>query len=278
MEATVAEDKLRRVVVDVGRAEIEFRVAQGDGPAFFSLGMRKSGSTLVHKIVAALARANGLNIVDVPDRFFQAGLRLVDWENIDLSEVVRPDNVYIGYRAFPQAHGDMDIFRDSKKVFMFRDPRDALVSLYFSDAYSHLMPRSGGGNAKSREETLKNRANALATDIDSYVLSQTSYMKRALTKFAVLLDDPNCLTLRYEDYIFQKKRLIHKVAKHYGWTATPAQVTALLDTIEQVPNSEDKKRFVRKAVPGDHRAKLKPETIATLDAELQDVMETYDYY
>lgn len=278
MEAAEVADGPKRVVVDVGRAEIEFQVSQSDGPSFFCLGVRKSGSTLLHKIVAFLARRNQMNVIDIPDRFFHAGLRVVDWENADLSEVVRPGNVYIGYRSFPLAQSEMEIFKKSKKIFMFRDPRDALVSQYFSDAYSHSLPKSVNNVTKGREEFLKKRASALAADIDTYVLEQAGNIRKALMNFAPLFDDPNCLLMRYEEYIFQKKRMIYKILKQYDWNVHPGQVNNLLETIDQVPDSEDKKRFVRKVVPGDHRAKLKPETITALDRKLKDVMELYDYY
>jgi hypothetical protein len=51
-----------------------------------------------------------------------------------------------------------------------------------------------------------------------------------------------------------------------------------MEMVDQVPQSEDKMKFVRKAVPGDHREKLQPETIKRLNNQLRSVLETYDYY
>ena len=61
-------------------------------------------------------------------------------------------------------------------------------------------------------------------------------------------------------------------------TATMIQIDGLLASVDIVPDSEDEKRFVRKAVPGDHVVKLKPDTILKLNHRMGDVMEMLDYY
>ena len=84
--------------------------------------------------------------------------------------------------------------------------------------------------------------------------------------------------LRYEDFVFQKRRMIMKILNHFGWTAEPGRVNKLLADVDVVPEGEDKSRFVRKVIPGDHNAKLKNETVRRLNKKLAEVMELYDYY
>ncbi|MCR0983685.1 sulfotransferase domain-containing protein [Roseomonas populi] len=269
------------VTIAIGdKGNLTFQVARsGDRGACFCLGVRKSGSTMLHKIVHFLARHNGVNAVDVPGTFFKNGFNVSDWVNADLSEVVRPNNVYLGFRSFPVNFTNYEIFRGGQKIFMFRDPRDALVSQYFSDAYSHSLPSAKTETgAKASEEFLKKRADALATDIDAYVLKHARNFQNTLLAFKDVLEDPTCLTLRYEDYIFQKKRLIHKILKHFDWSLPPGKVEALLGQIDAVPNAEDKTKFVRRVIPGDHRNKLQPETIRRLNNQMRDAMALYDYY
>jgi hypothetical protein len=268
------------VVVEVGNDEIKFEItADGEGPAYFCMGVRKSGSTMLRKIVMFLANKNGLNAVDIPGTFFEHGYTVHDWSAVDLSSVVQPANVYVGFRAFPKLISETDVFKNAPKIFMFRDPRDALVSQYFSDAYSHPLPRqSAEGAGKGREIFLKKRAAARTTDIDDYVVSRSSSMRDTLLACKPLMDDPACLKLRYEDYVFQKKRLITKILAHFNWSCHPGQVENLLKMVDIVPDAENKTNFVRKALPGDHRAKLKPEVIRLLDKRLSEVLALYDYY
>jgi hypothetical protein len=267
------------VTVKADGVEVAFDVATGlGGPAFFALGVRKSGSTMLHKIITFLAARNGVNTVDLPGTFFRKGLVVANWQDVPIEHVIHPGNIYTGFRAFPTALGETRAFRDGLKVYMFRDPRDALVSQYFSDAYSHDIPSEKEAVGPGREIFLKKREAARQTDIEDYVIKQARALGNTLERYGPLLTDPNCLVLRYEDYVFQKRRLVHKVLKHFGWTLAPGQVDTLMEMVDQVPQTEDKMRFVRKAIPGDHREKLQPETLRRLNNLLKSVLSQYDYY
>lgn len=261
-------------------ATLPFEVADGlTDPPRFCLGVRKSGSTMLNRIIQQLARRNRYHTVDIPGTFFRNGYRVQHWEQADLSPLIGPGNVYVGFRNFPKNLQDAPVFREAKKVFMFRDPRDALVSQYFSDAYSHTLPTKNTEQGKKGAAEFENkRKEALETEIDDYVLKHARGMGSTMLAYAPMLDDPTCLQLRYEEYIFQKRRLIYKTLQHFDWTAMPGQVDAVLKLVDEVPATEDKTRFVRRVIPGDHRNKLKPETIARVNNILRECMHVFDYY
>jgi hypothetical protein len=261
-------------------ATLPFDIADGTGEApCFCLGVRKSGSTMLNRIVQQLARRNRYHAVDVPGTFFRNGYRVQHWEQADLSALIAPGNVYVGFRNFPKSFQAFPGFQSARKVFMFRDPRDALVSQYFSDAYSHHLPtQTTEQGKKGAADFEKKRQEALETDIDAYVVKHARGMENTLIAFAPMLEDPTCLLLRYEEYVFQKRRLIYKVLRHFDWSCLPGQVDAVLTLVDEVPASEDKTRFVRRVIPGDHRNKLKPETIARLNNVLRESMRLFDYY
>lgn len=264
-----------------GKGSVAFRIARAAdaGQIFFSLGIRKSGSTLLTKMVAALARRNGLNPVDIPHTFFKQGFTVADWSNADLGPAIAPGNVYVGFRTYPTLLSATEAFRGARKVFMFRDPRDALVSQYYSDAYSHSLPsRDTELGRQAAEAFERKRAEALALDVETYVLRHARAMDRTMLSYAGLLSDPTCLALRYEEFVFQKVRMIHVILRHFGWQCPPGAVDALMDQLDQVPKSEDKHRFVRQVIPGDHRKKLTPDTIRQVNNILAESMRVYDYY
>jgi hypothetical protein len=215
-----------------------------------------------------------VNVVDVPGTFFRKGLAVEDWIEIDLRPLLRPQNVYSGFRNFPANLEHVPEFQMGLKIFMFRDPRDSLVSQYFSDAYSHQLPSGGRG----REVFLLKREEALNTDIDDWVLKKSGSMAKTMLGFQPVLHDPKCLCLRYEEFLFQKARLIQKILLHFGWTLQRGPKERLLSELDVVPESEDQTRFIRKAVPGDHRVKLRAETIRRLSNRLEKVLRLYDYH
>lgn len=275
--APIARPVTVKVALTVNGAEVAFDVAPGrTGPAFFAMGVRKSGSSMFNQIMAFLAQRNGVPNVTLPDRFFRLGLRAQDWAGVDLSPLLHPGNLYSAFRVLPPNLAQTAAFRGGTKVFLFRDPRDALVSQYFSDAYSHPLPDAKGALGDGRAAFEAKRATALETPIDDFVLRGARSMLRTLTEYAPLLDDPACLCLRYEDFVFQKRRLVRKVLAHFGWHLSPGQIEMLMGLVDKLPDTEDKTRFLRKAVPGDHRVKLKPETIAELDKVLRPVLIRYD--
>lgn len=267
-----------KVPLAVADTTIDFSVREGGaGPVYFSLGVRKSGSTMLHRIMNFLANRNGINVVDVPSTFFRNGYTVQHWQPLDLTPLVQPGNCYLGFRSYPEKLAESAVFEDALKVFMFRDPRDALVSEYFSDAFSHNLPKQEAAG-EGRELFLKKRDEAQNADIDQWVLDKVGGIRKTLTAYSAILDDPKCLVLRYEDYVFQKRRMIVKILDHFGWSVEVARLNKLLEEIDVVPDTEDKSRFVRKVVPGDHIAKLKPETVRRLNRKLEEVMQRYDYY
>lgn len=282
MQTAVQGDaQLSPAIVDLGtKGRISFSVSNVESrDAFFCLGVRKSGSTMLHKLVQLLSRRNNINTIDIAGTFFKSGFVVADWMAADLTEVVRPGNMYLGFRSYPSNLERYEFFQRGRKIFMFRDPRDAVVSQYFSDAFSHSLPSDETEAGKRAAAAfLKKRQEAQASDIDAYTLKHARSFENTLMAFAPLFDDPNCLLLRYEEHIFQKKRMINKILQHFGWTCPPGQIESILQGIDSVPESEDGKRFVRKVIPGDHRNKLKPETIRKLNNILKQSMQRYDYY
>lgn len=267
------------VTSDVVLQGATFKLSHSDEPARFVLGLRKSGSTLLNRIMTMVSKRTGLHTIDLAHTFFNNGLKMNDWQDTDLSSVIKRGNMYLGFRGLPNSLGKLEVFRDARKVFMFRDPRDALVSQYFSDAYSHSLPSAKTESAEAGvKEFMAKRERALAMDINDYVIKQAPSMDRTFMAYAEVLGSELTLPLRYEEYIFTKKRMMRKILKHFDLEMNNAGIESILAVVDIVPESEDAKKFVRNVVPGDHRRKLKPETIAKLDRLLQASLTRFDYY
>ncbi|MDO6523496.1 sulfotransferase domain-containing protein [Shimia thalassica] len=265
-------------VISIKDVEVSFDINTGalGENAVICFGIRKSGSTMLHKIVNQMAELKGYLPVDIPGVMFSNGLTVSDWKTDKrIGEIFVGGNVYTGFRAFPSLFSSMPAYKSARKVFMFRDPRDALVSQYFSDAYSHKIPEREG---KGRDLFLAKREEALNTDINEYVLTKSAALRQTCMEYIPLLHDDSCLKLRYEEYVFQKKRLIFHIAKQYGWELSDDEAESILKDVDFVPEEENEKRFVRKAIPGDHREKLEKSTIRKLSHRFGRVLEEFDYY
>lgn len=269
----------RKGIVLANGQHIEFDIAQEPGRgAFFILGVRKSGSSLLNKICAALARNNGYHYVDVAGTMFRANISLQAWSSDPaVAEMLAEGNVYGGFRANPALLSGTPFFKEARKVLLLRDPRDALVSEYFSNAYSHKIPEASDAGDSVTKEMSERREQALSTQIDAYVLSRAVKMNRTIMDYESVCRDSQTLLMKYEDVILDKRKLIGLICKHCGWTASDQLIGKILGWADVVPSSEDEKAFVRKVVPGDHVEKLKPETIRELNRLLKPAMDLAGY-
>lgn len=268
-----AGDNTASVEMADGR-RVAFEAVEGlSGPALFALGVRKSGSSIFSNIATALARANTRPSVDIPGTLFHRGYAVDTWQtHAGLGDVLRPGHMYVGFRDAPTALFTHPLFREGQKVLLVRDPRDALVSEYFSNAYSHALPQEAGDRTIEIE-----RARALQTSLTDYVTARAALLDATVAQYGPLLSDPRLLVLRYEDVILQKADWIARLADHYGLSAPQTLVGQILSWADVRPTTEDPTQFVRKVVPGDYREKLSPEAVAAVQGALSPIWERLGY-
>jgi hypothetical protein len=260
-------------------SQIEFRGVtfsvsdQDQRASCFVLGVRKSGSTVLNNMVTALAKVHAYGVVDF-GMMFQAGMIPREWRfEPSLASLIRGGNVYLGFRDFPAGLRRDEKFVASPKILMVRDPRDALISEYFSNAYSHPVPKEGF----ARELMLKLRGDTLSVPIESSVLKSARFMAATMREFAPLLSDPLLKLYRYEDVIFEKRRLLQDISNHFGWPIDAQAISQILKWADVVPAEERPTEFIRRVHPGDYLNKLSKPAIGKLNTILADTLKTYGY-
>jgi hypothetical protein len=276
---TTTEDAEAKALVPVTLGGVTFELAESGPAPTFVLGIRKSGSSMLNDIVEFLAIYNGITYVDVAGRFFEAGITVPEWEKLDFSGFLRPGNLYAGFRTFPKPFVEDPLYIAARKIVLLRDPRDALVSQYYSDAYSHSLPEEDTETGRAAAAAFRaKREKVLAMSIDDYVLAEAQSFNYTCMQFVPVMRDPNRLVFRYEEIILHKSRFIHKLAQHLGLQVSKEAVEEILEAVDLVPETEDPSAFVRRVLPGDHRRKLRPETIEALDIRLKNSLRLFDYY
>jgi hypothetical protein len=258
---------------------ISFEVdLEREGPAFFALSVRKCGSSIFNMICNAMAKANNYNWVNVGGDFFKQNIMPKEYQGDPaLAEILRPGNAYGGFRDFPSAFMESASFRKDPKIFFIRDPRDALVSQFFSDAYSHPVPKATAESDAVARHIEKQRKSARDMPIDEYVLANARPMVRTMMAYKPLFDLPAVTLLRYEENILDKTAMMRSIGETFGWRADDHLIGLILKWADVRPEQENPTAFVRKVTPGDHREKLRPETIARLNEELREPMALFGY-
>ena len=268
------------VQLAVGR-EVEFTVAE-PGPlaqTCFVLGVRKCGSSLMNSMIISLARINKRHFIDVAGTFFKADVADRAWQDDPgVLPLFIPGQVHGGFRGMPPILRASPVWSAARKVLLVRDPRDALVSEYFSTAYTHSVPTAQAEAGGARTEMLAARQRALASSVEAYVLEKAEALNSTMMAYADVVADPATKLFRYEDVILHKREWVQAIVEHFGWDpGSPAFMNGMMSWADVVPTEEQPDKFIRRVLPGDHKEKLSPAAIAKLNMRLAGAMGLFGY-
>lgn len=157
----------------------------------------------------------------------------------------------------------------SKTILHLRDPRDGLVSMYFSWVYNHTGIPDAARQAWEEQ------------GIDAFVIENTpDYRDRYRSYIENYLGKEDCRLLYYEDFVVDREKWTREFCDFTGFPFENRFVQNFnrnKPNLEALANNEDPQRHVRKAIPGDYKVKLTPETIATLNDLWSDVLSALNY-
>lgn len=244
-------------------------------PAFFLFGLHKCGSTLMNLIFKDICSELNIPSISIPHLASEKSIPVQAWNRCEaLNSVVLDGYCHKGFRKFPMFMKKNELLKQRKKILLVRDPRDAVVSAYFSFTLSHRLPKEG----KLLEHRLKQRERHQSLTLEEFVLEQAEKVKREFDLYDKHLAKDDLLKVyRYEDVIFEKVNWVTDMLNFLGLSLDADAVQRIVQKHDIVPSSEDETKHVRKVTPGDHREKLSPECIAKLNEILADVLKRYNY-
>lgn len=232
--------------------------------------------------------------INIPGFLFASGISATSAQIEHASEIFnQPGYCFTGFRDWPNClSGPNFDIREHDRVVMVRDPRDMLVSSYFSMAHSHPVPRSG----ETRQHVQEVRERALVQTVDEYVLGESrDFYRDNLDRLSKVWSNPlmpvppkerirrrdnhrrRVLLFRYEDVVFKKAQMAHQICEFFGWEIDPAIIVATAGEFDVFPGEENPRRHIRQVTPGDFKRKLKAETIMELNSTFAPYLRLFDY-
>lgn len=157
---------------------------------------------------------------------------------------------------------------DFAVLLVLRDLRDVLTSNYYSVVYSHSINR----------KVLLARKEAREMSVDEYVLHVRHQFKETYETYCnELLKMPNTLFLKYEDMVMDFESWLNKLAIHINLDSDELLLQRIISEASFEVDKENVYSHKRQVMPGDHKRKLKPETIEVLNADFKDILEKLGY-
>lgn len=243
-------------------------------PAAYVLSVHKAGSTLLNRMATQIARAAGRPVFALPTLLFTNGVKLGDCpqEAVDLLE--RPGTVFTGFRT-TRWLDDIAQYHSAPKFFLVRDPRDIAVSAYFSSAFSHGIPKGG----TVRERMLRHREKVKTMDLSEFVMrgSANAAMRNTLAFIEHIDRYENFTVRRYEDVIFEKRKLTDDIARVLSVDLPEPQRAQIASRNDVRPDEERPHEHIRQVKPGNHKQHLSPEACEYLESTFAPIFSRFGY-
>jgi hypothetical protein len=242
----------------------------------YAFSVHKCGSSMLFGMLVAIGRQAKIPVVSLPDMLFNEGVFETDWlEDVSLRPAFGRRMLYCGFRVLPPLLCGADSpLLGRRFVLLVRDPRDALVSEYFSfgrRSGSHIRPKVNAEAFEARLNVIEDQG------IDSYVLRLASNLHLKLDAYRQHMNFDLGLVRRYEDVYFDKLGFLREVFAHYRIEVDEAILERVAAKYDVRPETEDESRHIRQGLPGDHARKLKPETVERLNDIFRDIGAFYGY-
>jgi hypothetical protein len=238
----------------------------------------RAGSTFIGGLVKKIAEEAGLTAVDLDGYFYQLG-KGKEWEGngrIMLDVPYRSTGYFYGpFRTFNRGIGDIE---DYKILLVLRDPRDVIVSSYYA-LYSHVTPLLEG--KKTLHLRMNRRKKEKEQTVDEFVINRLNRNPRFLQGYKdyakELLGKPNVLFLKYEDMVENFDAWLDQLIEFLGMDIRKEFIDRLKAEVDFNVSKEDVYKHKRQVTPGDHKRKLKPETIKILNEKTREIRKRLGY-
>ena len=166
---------------------------------------------------------------------------------------------------------------DLHRIVQVRDPRDILVSQYFSFGWNH------SENDFNREE-IETRQRIRNLSVDEYVTEPGGaqyWLLRRLKPLLRFAKRPQVHLVRYEEMVSNFGNWLGSFIEPFGFSPTRQRLLLLKYRAKYgraFRPEQSRSGHKRNVVPGEHRTRLQPGTIAELDRAFGPYLDLLGYH
>lgn len=248
-------------------------------PSVLHFSVNKSATQYVKSVLRKCSSANGLVNVGINEYAFKSDFPYLD--KLSAHEMQQYHHLFKpkGY-TYSVFGGMIDGIPNLDKylvILMVRDPRDVLVSGYYSVAYSHPAPAYG---TDKYHAFIKDRKFSQEATVDEYAIAQCNHIYETFERHRNLLlgRSSNVHIIKYEDMVSDFEGWLRSLINYCDFQVSAQLFEELLQEHERLrPSKENVEKHIRKGKPGDYREKLTPETVDYIEQKLLPILQEFHY-
>ena len=237
----------------------------------------KCASTFVYRLFDVILKYSEYEFVDYAGAIFGAGDKL----SIEIPYETFLEQAYSElYPLHGKLYGPQRQYlnfpgrNNFKHIFFLRDPRDVLVSSFFSRGFTHAEPL----NTIHHSQFFKKRGNTKEKGIDNYVLEEAEAWIYPLYKqyYSLRKTANSSIYLKYDLFVEDTPKFIQKISAFLELHPSLEDINLLTKEASPVQDVEVLKHK-RSGKTGQYLEKLHPSTVEELNQILADVLSDWEF-
>lgn len=162
-----------------------------------------------------------------------------------------------------------------KHIFFWRDPRDVLVSAYYSFGYNHSLPKG----KKHQQDFSEGRKKIKGQGIDDYAKeAAVSWLMPIYEKYQEILETSSSyIYLSYDEFKDDTWEFIHKMANFLEVDIPDEQAEKLVQKASPVQTNKQLKQHKRSGKSKQYLEELQPETVQFLNQTFADSLFYWNF-
>ncbi len=247
-------------------------------PSIIHFSLNKAATQHTKKVLRRCAIENGMTPAHLNEYAFYTQYPYLTSLNVEkmgeYQHLFKPQGyLYTAFGGLVQGIPELEKY---KVILMVRDPRDLVVSSYYSISYSHSTPPK---TSSRYEKFTQRRQAANQMTIDEYAISESERFYTILHRYKTLLLDnyPHVYLTSYEEMTSNYQDWLQGLLDACDLTISDELFQTLIEENQRLqPKKENIHKHIRKGKPGDHADKLKPETIEYLNTKFAPIFNAFN--
>lgn len=239
--------------------------------SFTFLTLHKAGSAFASEVLRNIFIDNGWKSYDFATEAFDAGLSEYDAVKENLRHFKEHHAFFGPLRA--ESVSLVPTLPNLTPIIHIRDPRDCLVSYYYSICYSHVLP----GPGPARNHLLRMREHYKSVGVDEFCLEVMTNGDRSFRLLRAAAEaNSDAIVSRYEHMVADLTNWLKDLVRRLPITVAHDRLVSL-EAENAAPATENVHSHKRQVKPGDFRRKLRLSSQEMLTEFFSDDLRYFGY-